>query len=142
MTIWTPDGEKKIEKEPNKTASVNDELEITGLSAEELANLTPEQQEQAKQMAAQLSAAREQILQTEASDIVANHAMGLYELAAIHLTADKPKLDQAKLAVDALDALVSQLTNRLGEAEKTLNEALHQIKLAYVQQSEGEKEAK
>ena len=63
--------------------------------------------------------------------VVANHAMGLYELAAIHLTADQPKLVRGPLAIDALAALVDGLAGRLGEAEPTLREALAQLRTAY-----------
>ncbi len=56
-----------------------------------------------------------------------------YELAAIHLGADEPALDEAKVAVDAFGALVDALGDRLGEDSTTLRDALAQIRLAYVQ---------
>ena len=59
-----------------------------------------------------------------AAVVVSNHAMGLYELAALHLTAETPKLDEASVAIDALSALVEGLEGRLGENEATLREAL------------------
>ena len=65
--------------------------------------------------------------------VVANHLMGLYELAAIHLSQQPPKLDQASIAIDAMSAVIDSLEGRLGEAEGTLKDALHQIRLAYVQ---------
>ncbi len=87
-------------------------------------------------MAHQISEARAQILSTDAATIIANHAMGLYELAAIHLTADEPKLPQARLAIDALGALVEGLAGRLGaENEEVLSEALAQARMAFVQRS-------
>ena len=67
---------------------------------------------------------------------MANHAYGLFELAAIHLSQQPPQLDQARLAVDALAALVEGLAGRLGEAEPSLHDALAQIRLAFVQISE------
>lgn len=97
--------------------------------------LTPEQEEQARLMAAQLAEARAQILAADAADVVANHVMGLYELAAIHLTADKPDLAAARLAIDAVGALVDGLGARLGANRDTLVDALHQIRLAFVQRS-------
>ena len=54
---------------------------------------------------------------TPAEVVVANHAYGLFELAAIHLSQQPPDLDQARLAVDALAAVVGGLAGRLGEAE-------------------------
>ena len=76
---------------------------------------------------------RAQLLAAPASVVVANHAMGIYELAAIHLTAPQPQLTEAVLAIDALAALVDNLTGRLGEAEPTLREALSHLRAAYLE---------
>jgi hypothetical protein len=84
-------------------------------------------------MAQRLDELRQQLLSTPADVVVANHAYGLFELAAIHLSQQPPRLDQARLAVDAMAALVEGLANRLGEAEPSLNDALSQIRLAFVQ---------
>ena len=46
--------------------------------------------------------------------VVTNHVMGLYELAAIHLSADEPDLASAALAIDAVACLVDGLGDRLG----------------------------
>ncbi len=84
-------------------------------------------------MARELAEARTRLLETEVSTVLANHALGIYELAAIHLTADRPDFDEARLAVDALAALVDGLKGRLGDGEPTLADALHQVRLAFVQ---------
>lgn len=76
---------------------------------------------------------RRQLLQTPASIVVANHAYGLFELAAIHLSEQPPSLEEARLAVDGLGALVEGLAGRLGDAEQPLTDALAQIRLAFVQ---------
>jgi hypothetical protein len=68
--------------------------------------------------------------------VVANHAMGLYELAAIHLSEEEPDLESARLAIDAMGLLVDSLSGRLGEAEPTLKDALNQLRMAYVQLSD------
>ncbi len=68
--------------------------------------------------------------------VVANHAMGLYELAAIHLSEEDPDLAAARLAIDAMGQLVEGLPGRLGEAEATLKDALTQLRMAFVQLSE------
>ena len=65
--------------------------------------------------------------------VVANHAMGLYELAAIHLSSQPPNFAEAQIAIDALAAIVEGLGDRLDDAEPTLTEALSQLKMAYVQ---------
>ena len=65
--------------------------------------------------------------------VVTNHAMGLYELAAIHLSAAPPDLAAAALAIDAFACLVEGLGDRLGPDVATLRDALAQIRMAFVQ---------
>ena len=65
--------------------------------------------------------------------VVVNHLMGLYELAAIHLSSVPPKLEDASLAIDALAALVDKLGDRLGEDIATMRDALANIQMVYVQ---------
>lgn len=121
MSLWTPDGERPVSggAEPPEPEQ----------------QLTPEQEEQARAMAHELAEARARLLETDVSTVLANHAFGIYELAAIHLTADEPKMTEAQLAIDALAALVENLTGRLGEQEQTLTEALHQLRMAFVQRA-------
>jgi hypothetical protein len=98
-------------------------------------DMTPEQEQQAREMAAGLSEARQQLLEANVADVVANHAFGIYELAAIHLTAEDPDMVASRLAIDGLGSLVEGLTGRLGEAEPTLTEALQQIRMMFVQRT-------
>lgn len=133
-TLWTPDGERKVPPANDEQAKAP-----SGEAAEP--ELTPEQQEQARAMAKELAEARARLLATEASTVVANHAFGIYELAAIHLTADEPKLSEAQVAIDALGALVNGMKGRLGEVEGTLVDALQQAQLLYVQRIEADKAA-
>ena len=65
--------------------------------------------------------------------VVSNHVMGLYELAAIHLSAEPPALAEAALAIDAVGCLVEGLGERLGPDSETLANALSNIRLAFVQ---------
>jgi hypothetical protein len=84
-------------------------------------------------MQAELAEARRQLVAVPAEQVVANHAIGLYELAAIHLGQSPANLAAAALAIDAMGALVEGLGSRLGEATPTLTDALQQIRLAFVQ---------
>ncbi len=118
-TLWTPGGEHPVDPE-NESSS-------------DFSELSPEEQEQAEALAAEMAAVREQLAAAPAEIVVANHLMGLYELAAIHLSQQPPKMDEASLAIDAMSAVLDSLEGRLGEAEGTLKDALHQIRLAYVQ---------
>ena len=84
-------------------------------------------------MAEALEDARRRVAEAPAETVVANHAMGLYELAAIHLSAQPPRLVEAALGIDALACLVEGLGERMGENSAILKDALHQIRLAFVQ---------
>jgi hypothetical protein len=95
--------------------------------------MSPEEREA---LAARLDELRSQLVATPAEVVVANHAYGLFELAAIHLSQQPPNLDEARLAVDALGSIIGGLAGRLGEAEPSLHDALAQIRLTYVQISE------
>lgn len=76
---------------------------------------------------------RQRLADTPAEVVVANHAYGLFELAALHLSLQPPKLDQARLAIDALGTLVEGLGARLGDAAPGLSDGLAQLRLAFVQ---------
>jgi hypothetical protein len=76
---------------------------------------------------------QEQLAKTPAEVVVANHAFGLFELGALHLSQQPPQLDQARLAIDALGALIEGIEGRLGEQEAQLRDGLAQLRMAYVQ---------
>jgi hypothetical protein len=90
-TLWTPDGERPIPRADQPPA---------GGSGPEPPEPTDEE------LAAELAEARDQLARTPAEVVVANHAYGLWELAALHLSLEPPQLDQARTAIDALAALV------------------------------------
>ena len=113
-TIWTPSGEQPV----------GDEGEHVSSNAEEF---PPEELE------AELVEVQRQLLETPASVIIANHAIGLFQLAALHLNQQPPNLVDAQLAIDALGSLVEGLGDRLGPDEEALRDALAQIRLAFVQ---------
>jgi hypothetical protein len=82
---------------------------------------------------AALDEVRAQLAEVPAQVVVVNHAMGLYELAAIHLSAAPPRLADAALAIDAVACLVEGLGDRLGPDAGVLRDALANIRLAFVQ---------
>ena len=141
MTLWTPGGEHHVPRDPQPEREAPAAAEEAGPPVTEepvdLDDLSPEDRERAEAMLAEMAAARERLAAAPPEVVVANHAMGLYELAAIHLTADPPRPDAARLAIDAMGALVEGLAGRLGESEPTLREALQSLRMAYVQQSSG-----
>ncbi len=80
-----------------------------------------------------LAAIRDQLAKTPAAAVVTNHCLGLWELAALHLSLQPPQLGEAAVAIDALGAIIERLEGRLGEDEPTLRDALAQLRLAFVQ---------
>jgi hypothetical protein len=79
---------------------------------------------------------RAELAATPVIDIVANHVIGLWQLAVLHLGLDgerPPDLGEASLAIDAVGAVVEGLGDRLQDHEQPLRDALAQLRLAYVQ---------
>jgi hypothetical protein len=129
-TLWTPSGEHKPED------SEGDEPR-DGPAGE----ASPPMEEAADpELVEELRRLREQLAQTPVADIVANHAVGLWQLAIVHLAPEDespPNLDEARLAIDGMASLVDGLGDRLGPHEEPLRDALAQLRLVFVQVSEG-----
>ena len=133
MSLWTPDGEHEIDRSSSENPIADTEEDTNLEDLPGFDELTTEQQEQARAMAAELAAARQRLSQTPAAEVIANHVMGIYELAAIHLSDENPKLNEAQIAIDAMTGIVGSLEGRLGENENVIKDALQQIQMAYVQ---------
>jgi hypothetical protein len=97
------------------------------------AELDPEQLDALEDAQRAMEEARSRLADVPAEVVVTNHVMGLYELAAIHLSATPPDLPQAALAIDAVACLVDGLGDRLGDDAETMRDALNNIRLAFVQ---------
>jgi hypothetical protein len=122
-SLWTPGGERPVGRDepappPAPPGPPGDD------------ELSPEEQ---AQLAEQMAAVQQELLGTPVSVVVANHAVGLFQLAALHLNQRPPNIEEGRLAVDAMGALVDGLSGRLGEDEASLKEALAQLRLAFVQ---------
>lgn len=96
-------------------------------------DLDPEQLDALADAEQAMAEARARLGEVPAEVVVTNHVMGLYELAAIHLSASPPNLGEAALAIDAVACLVDGLGDRLGEEAGTMRDALNNIRLAFVQ---------
>jgi hypothetical protein len=127
-SLWTPSGEHFPEKEDGATppASPPPGGSAPPDEADEAEPLSAEAQ-------AEIDAMRQQLANSPAEVVVANHCYGLFELAAVYLSQTPPMLFQARLAIDGLGALLDGLKGRLGEAEPSLLDALSQLRLAFVQ---------
>lgn len=124
-SLWTPGGEVPVGREPGRP--------------NEPAPPQPPRTEPARgdavpdDEAAMAADLQRFLLEAPAEEIVAQHAMGLYELAVLHLSQPEPRLGDARLAIDALVALVEGMADRLGEVGRQLREVLPQLQMAFVQ---------
>jgi hypothetical protein len=107
-----------------------DDIDLTGFGDEPL---DPETSDAIAEAERAMQEARERLADVPAEIVITNHVMGLYELAAIHLSASPPDLRQSVLAIDAVACLVDGLGERLGEDHATMRDALNNIRLAFVQ---------
>lgn len=114
-SLWTPGGERPVGRTqtapPGEPADEPEPGEMDSAAADELAA----------------------IQNTPAEYIVANHAIQLFQLGQIYLTAEPPRFEDAKLAIDGMGAIVEGLKGRFGDDEATLVDGLAQMRMAFVQ---------
>ncbi|HUY65221.1 MAG TPA: hypothetical protein VMV06_00250 [Acidimicrobiales bacterium] len=127
-SLWTPDGERPIPR-PGAAADGGDPGRDGTASGDGGSGPVPDDEALSEQVAAM----RTELASSPVEVVVANHCYGLFELSAVYLSQQPPLLSQARLAIDALGALVAGLEGRLGEAEDQLKDGLSQLRLAYVQ---------
>lgn len=147
VSLWTPGGEHEVPKEeaggPQAGAQAPGGDQMPQLTDEQFAeaaraagidpaSLSPEERARAEQMLVQMAQAQAEMLSTPIDVLIANHVMGFYELAVLHLQQPDPDMEQARTAVDAMAAVMAALPGRLGEPEATLQQALQQAQTAYV----------
>lgn len=133
-TIWTPSGEYVPREEPPKRPEGTSSAPppTGGQGPAQGREPTPEE------MQAALAEAR-RVLQTPVIEHIGGHAMALFELAALHLEREaatngeeKPDLAETSLAIDAMAALVEGLGERLEPYRAQLQQALDQLRMAFV----------
>lgn len=140
MSLWTPGGEHEVPREstgsettePAGGSEFDEEKLAAALGIPSLDELTDEEREQLEAALMSMAETERELASTPAHLVIANHLMGMYELAAIHLRQEPPNLSEATLAIDALGAVLDRLHGRLGENEPTLAEARTQIQQAFV----------
>ena len=122
-TFWTPSGERPVPRdEPGPSGASGGGPPDRGDD-----DITEEE------LQAELQAMQEQMLRTPAAIVVANHCIGLIELAALHLGQDPPHLADASVAIDALAGILDGIGPRLADNEAPLRQALNQMRMAYVE---------
>jgi Domain of unknown function (DUF1844) len=125
--LWTPGGDEP----PNPGSG--------GPGSEPTPEPSEDEIEALRELHARLAA-------TPVADVIVNHAIGIWQLALVHLGVvtppdeqgrrPAPDLASAGLAIDALAALVDGLAERLGEGEEMLREALGQAQMLFVEVAE------
>ena len=142
MTLWTPSGEHPVDRKPSQPGEPSSPPGRPGPPGPggpgddgepSLEDLTPEQRAQVEEMNRQMEAAQERMLSLPAGVVIGQQAMQFYELAAVYLSQQPPRLDEARIAIDALAGVAEKLGDRLGEAEQPVRQALNQLQLAFVQ---------
>jgi hypothetical protein len=126
-TIWTPSGERPVNRDdpPAPPSQATPPPPPGGAAGQ------PEPGEE--ELAARMAEVQRELLQTPAVVVIANHCIGLFQLAALHLDQQQPDLPQAQLAIDALAAIIEGLGDRLGDDEGPLRDALTSLRLAFVE---------
>ena len=122
-SIWTPSGERPIGR-PEPEPAPPERPRRAPAGPDDLSD---------EEMAEQMRLMQEQVLATPAAIVVANHAMALFELAALYLSPEPPLLDEAQVAIDAMAAVVEAVGPRFGPNERPLREGLAQLRMAFVE---------
>lgn len=121
-TFWTPSGERPIPRDEPAPASPPP----AGYPDEG-------GEEMDEELQAELRAMQEQMLRTPAAIVVANHCIGLVELAALHLGQNPPNLADAQVAIDALSGVLDAVGSRMAENGPPLRQALNQMRMAFIE---------
>ncbi len=132
-TLWTPSGERPIPRKDDPEPGGAPAGGSPGPGGGRPGSGPGGQEPTEEQVRAEMAELQDRLARTPAAVVIANHAFGLFELGALHLSLDPPQLDQARLAIDALAALVEGLGDQLGPQAKDLSAGLSQIRMAFVQ---------
>lgn len=120
-TFWTPSGERPIPRDEPAASSPPPSGQ-------------PEDgEEMDEELRAELRAMQEQMIRTPAAIVVANHCIGMVELAALHLGQNPPNLADAQIAIDALAGILDSVGSRMAENGPPLRQALNQMRMAFIE---------
>jgi hypothetical protein len=135
-SLWTPGGEHPVDRPgTDQSSSRASAPPPTRPPADEPEReLTPEERAAAEEYARQVEEAREQLLAAPVGLVVGQQALQMFgDLAGLYLSLPDPRINDARMAIDALAAVLDSLGPRLGEAEAALRNALTQLQMAVVE---------
>ncbi len=131
-TFWTPSGERPIPKDDSPSQAPPGRPPAPGEHGPGESPFGDEQYSE-EEMRAEMLAMQEQLLGTPAVAVVANHGIGMLELAALHLGQEPPNLAEAAVAIDGLGGLLDAVGPRMGPNEAPLRQALNQLRMAFIE---------
>ncbi len=131
-SLWTPGGEIPVSRRPTASSAAEPARPVAAPNEELLSEDAPLTEEEQAELE-EFMAMQQQLAETPAASIIANHCLGFFQLAALHLQSEQPNLVEARLAIDAFGGVLEACKGRLGPDEATLADGLTQIRLAYVQ---------
>ena len=102
-SLWTPDGERPIRREPAAPAPM-------ALDADDPAGEGEASPEELEAMQEELQQMQSELAAVPAAAVIANHVIGLFQLAAVHLQTIPPNVPDAQLSIDSM-ALPSSSRN-------------------------------
>jgi hypothetical protein len=127
-SLWTPEGEHRVPRQPIDPSPPGGEIVTPGAD-----DYDEHDAAERERIAAEMAELERELAEAPVEEVIANHCYGLFQLAALHLGQRPPRLEEARLAIDAFAGIVEGLGDRLGPAADTLREGLAQIRLAFVQ---------
>ena len=89
-TLWTPGGERPIRRDPPESPSALAGPAVPGAPGRPGPGGAPAREPTGGGGGPQMAELRDQLARTPAEVVVANHAFGLFELAALHLSLSPP----------------------------------------------------
>jgi len=140
-TLWTPSGEHRPREEPPAAPGI-DPSSGPGHTHAPPDGVPPVSENLSAEELEAVRRLHQELRSTPAIDVLANHAVQIFQLALIYLGVATPPdeggrppvadLANAGLALDAMAALVDGLAARLGEHEMPLRDGLSQLQVLFV----------
>jgi hypothetical protein len=138
--IWTPGSDQGNPGQAPQPQPAEQPQEGAAMGIPGFENLSEEEQQLAMDELRQI---QEYLAASPAIDIIANHAVGMYELASLHLgkakqseadPAEKAKrLGEAALAIQAMQGIIQTMSSQLGNHKPGLDDAANNLQQVYAQ---------
>ena len=146
-SLWTPDGERPVQRAVSPAAEVEEGLSGDPLRAAaaaigvDLDSLTEEERNQLQIELNEMMRVRREVAATPAAEMLANYLMRFFDLATIYLEGEPPAFAEAATVIEAFRSVLDGLGDRLGEHRPMLTEALGQLQMVFVQVKQGTENA-